>query len=431
MSSGLSPFDLIAGILLVAALIGSINHLFVRIPPSVGMLLGSLLVCIAVLGIDEWAGHGFLTQLRTILDQADLSHVFLDGTLAFLLFAGSLHVSLIELRDNKWTILVLATASVILATVLFGGGIWLVFRLTDTPVPLGWCAVLGAVLAPTDAVVVDGLLRRLQLPIPLRAAISGESLFNDGAGVILFLITLGIAQGQKGLVGHGQVAAALLAAGLGGAALGGGAGYLAGKLMARIDDAGLQLTISLALVMTSYRLAGALDVSGPIAVVTAGLLVGRITPQFAPHGDGPPSVVLGFWTLFDELLNAMLFLLIGFQIADLSYSRLAILPILMSVPLSVVSRLISIAIPVLVSRGSWRDRERAIAVMTWAGLRGGVSIALALTIPQTPYRAQLLTICYSVVLFTIIVQGMTMPGLIRRLYGKTSAGQLGSAGLSP
>ena len=412
-------FDLVALILLFAALIGCINQLYVGIPRSIALLVGSLAISLLVLGIDSATGYGLTGWLRDALSAADLPHIFLDGVLAFLLFNGSLHVSLRELRDNKWMILVLATASVIVATVLFAFGIWAVFQVVDVPVPLRWCAVLGAVLAPTDAVVVDSLLRRLALPPALRAAISGESLFNDGAGVILFLITLEIAGGQTGLIGHGRVIGALLVAGAGGIALGSAAGYLAARVMRRVGDYGLQLTISLALVIASYRLAGALDVSGPIAVVTAGLLLGQVAPQFTVS-SGPESAVVAFWSLLDELLNAMLFLLIGFQVIEVTLSRLAWFPTLMAVPLAILCRFASVAIPSLFLGATGRDRERAIAVLTWAGLRGGVSVALALTLPPSPFREQLLTICYAVVVFTIVVQGLTMPRVIRGLYGPMS-----------
>ena len=414
-------FDLVALILVFAALIGCINHLYVRIPRSIALLLGSLAIALAVRAIDSAAGYGITGWLSAAMSAADLPHLFLDGVLAFLLFNASLHVSLHELRDNKWMILVLATASVIVATTLFAFGIWAVFQAAGTPVPLRWCGVLGAVLAPTDAVVVDSLLRRLALPPPLRAAISGESLFNDGAGVILFLITLEVAQGQTGLIGHGRVAAALLVASAGGVALGSAAGYLAALLMRKIGDNGLQLTVSLALVITSYRLADALDVSGPITVVTAGLVLGQVAPQFTVS-DGPGSAVVAFWSLLDELLNAMLFLLIGFQVLEVTLGREAWLPTLMSVPLAITSRFVSIALPALFSGADRREKERTIAVLTWAGLRGGVSVALALTLPSSPFREQLLTICYAVVVFTIVVQGLTMPRVMRGLYGPMAGG---------
>ncbi len=420
-------FDLVALILVFAALIGCINHLYVRIPQSIALLLGSLAVAVAFRWFDASTGSRITGHLSDAMGAFDLPHLFLDGVLAFLLFNGSLHVSLHELRDNKWTILVLATASVIVATTLFALGIWAIFQAAGTPVPLRWCGVLGAVLAPTDAVVVDSLLRRLALPAPLRAAISGESLFNDGAGVVLFLMTLAVAHGQTGLIGHGRVLAALLIESAGGVVLGSVTGYLAARIMRRIGDRGLQLTVSLALVIASYRLAGVLGVSGPITVVTAGLVLGQVAPQFTVS-DGPGSAVVAFWSLLDELLNAMLFLLIGFQVIEVTVGRQTWLPTLMSVPLAIASRFASVAIPALFSGADRRDKERTIAVLTWAGLRGGVSVALALTLPPSPYREELLTICYAVVVFTIVVQGLTMPRVMRGLYGPITGADIAPIG---
>jgi CPA1 family monovalent cation:H+ antiporter len=340
--------------------------------------------------------------------------VFLDGVLALLLFAGSLHVDMGGLRVSIRLIAVLSTVSVILATVLFAAGLWLVFQAVGTPVPLAWCGVAGAILAPTDAVVADAILRRVGLPRRLRGVILGESLFNDGAGVVLFLITLGIVHGETGMIGHGRVAAALLIAGLGGAAIGWVGGYIAARLIRRITDDGLRLTVTLALVMATYRIALTLEVSGPIAVVVSGLVVAAMLPRLGGT-DESPSVIVGFWALLDELLNAMLFVLIGFQISEISLDRIALVPILLAVPLAVVSRMISIAPPILASAGPWRVRLRRAVVLTWTGMRGGISVALALTLPQSPYRAELLAVCYVVVVFSIIVQGLTMPRVLGAL----------------
>ncbi len=408
--------DLLAIVLGLAVLIGCANHLWLKLPPAIGMLLGSLALSAAIVTSDRMFHLHVMHWFRGTFDAADLPHVFLDGALALLLFAGSLHVDVAELNRRRWLILLLATASVIVSTLIFGAGIWLVFAGLGGAVPLAWCFVLGAVLAPTDAVVVESLLKQVALPANLRAAIVGESLFNDGAGVVLFLLALGVTQGEKVALGHGQVLAALARDIAGGAALGVGVGWLAGALIRRVHDQALQLLISLALVLGCYRLANLAELSGPIAVVAAGLCLSSRSPQFG-MGWEQRAALVGFWSLLDQILNAVLFLLIGLHILGLVVAPRQLLSIVFAVPLAVLARLVSVAAPLALTRESVLDKARDAAVLTWAGLRGGISIALALTLPASPWRTDLLVVTYAVVVFTIVVQGLTMSRVLRAAYG--------------
>jgi monovalent cation:H+ antiporter, CPA1 family len=423
MTETFQPVDLFAIVLALAVLIGCINNLWIRLPPAIGMLLGSLAVSMLVVSSDHVLHLQVMSWFRGTLDSAQLPRVFLNGVLALLLFAGSLHVDVAELSRRRWLILLLATASVMIATLIFGAGMWVMFGLIGMAVPLIWCFVLGAILAPTDAVVVETLLQRVALPPGLRAAIVGESLFNDGAGVVLFLLTLGVTQGDTIELGHGQVALALLREIGGGAALGFATGWLAALLMRRIADEGLLLLISLTLVLGSYRIANVFELSGPIAVVSAGLCLVSPSPRF---GMAPRTraVLLGFWTLLDQLLNTMLFLLVGLQLLGLVIQPAELIPIMFAIPLAVLSRLVSVAVPMLLSRDGLHDKARNVAVLTWAGLRGGISIALALTLPASPWRADLLVVAYAVVVFTIVVQGLTMPWFLRAAYGQKNRPEL-------
>jgi CPA1 family monovalent cation:H+ antiporter len=410
------PVDLLAIVLALAALIGCINYLWIGLPPAIGMLLGALTVSLLIVSSDHVLHLHVMRWFRGTLDDAHLSRVFLNAILALLLFAGSLHIDVVELNKRRFTILMLATVSVMISTVLFGGVMYYTYGLIGSFVPFVWCIVLGAILAPTDAVVVENLLNKIALPPRVRTAIVGESLFNDGAGVVLFLVALGVTEGDTYVFGHGIVAIALLREIAGGALLGFVGGWLAAMLLRRISDSGLQLLISLALVIGTYRIANLAELSGPIAVVSAGLTLASPSPRFGMKAD-TRAVLVGFWSLLDQLINTLLFLALGLQILGLVVAPIELVPIAFAIPLAVLARLVSVAAPMVLTRQRLRDKAREIGVLTWAGLRGGISIALALSLPPSPWRADLLVVTYAVVIFTIVVQGLTLPRVLRELYG--------------
>ena len=415
-----SSADLVAILLVLAAAVATLNQRFFGLPRAIALLLASLGVSALVAAVDPFVPQDLSGWVRTMLGGAALPQVLLQIVLGLLLFAASLHVDLTELRRQKWTVLVLATVSVIIATAVFGSGIWGLFRLAGSPIPLAGCLVLGAVLAPTDAVVVDALLRRAPLPSGLKTAISGESLFNDGAGVVLFQIMLRLAHGERGLIGHGQVAFAIASQGVGGGALGCATGLIAARVIRWADEPSLRLMISLALVTATYRLADIAGVSGPTAVVACGLMLRMQAPRDVA-GVSLIDEMTGFWQVVDELMNAMLFVLIGLELFVINLAGIVLLPVIAALPLALLSRLAGVALPVVALPGSGLRDPRGVAVLTWAGLRGGVSIALALTLPPSPYRGRLLVVCYAVVVFSMLVQGLTMPNVIRRLYGSGGA----------
>jgi CPA1 family monovalent cation:H+ antiporter len=416
MTETLQPVDLLAVVLVLAVLIGCVNYFWIKLPSAIGMLLGALVVSLAIVSSDHVFHLHVMGWFRGTIDAVHFPRVFLNAVLALLLFAGSLHVNVTELNRRRWMILLLATASVVCATLIFGAGMWLTFSVIGMAVPFVWCIVLGAILAPTDAVVVESLLQQVGLPESLRAAIVGESLFNDGAGVVLFLLALGITQGETYEFGHGQVLIALVREIGGGAALGVVTGFLAALLMRRVNDDGLLLLISLALVLGSYRIANVLDLSGPIAVVSAGLCIASPSPRFGITAK-VRTVLVSFWTLLDQLMNTMLFLLVGLQILGLVIQPMELIPLAFAVPLAVIARAVSVAVPLLFVHQSLTDKFRDVAILTWAGLRGGISIALALSLPASPWRTDLLVVTYAVVVFTIVVQGLTMPEFLRKAYG--------------
>jgi monovalent cation:H+ antiporter, CPA1 family len=410
----LSTFDMAAVLLLLAASIGVVNERTLQLPRPVALLLGSLVVLTAIVTADMLFEQAVRQHLRERLSHAHLPQILLNGFVALLLFASSLRVDLGDLRRRAMAVFVLATGSVVLATILFAVGIWLVLRLIGEPIPLAWCLVIGAILAPTDAVAVEGLLARVRLPAGLHATIAGESLFNDGAAVVLFGTALALANGHTDMVGHGRLAEAILFEGGGGALLGAAAGYFGYRIIRLTEDDNLGTTISLALALSTYRVALALDISGPIAVVVAGMVLG--TALSRPAEDSrKANNLFAVWPLIDDTLNTLLYLLIGFEVLMLDLSWQAVLAVAVSVPLALVARLLSVGLPLIVLRVA--NPFRSTGILTWAGLRGGISIALALIMPHTPYRNLLLTICFGVVIFTVVVQGLLLPRVVNVLSG--------------
>ena len=415
----MSTFDAAALVLVLAAVIGLINDRWIGIPRNIALLLGALAVAGTAFLSAKLLGHDSAIMMwRDRLDQANLSGVLLQGVLALLWFAGSLHVDVGELRARAWTIASLATLGVIAATVLFGLGFYLMSRLVGLDVPLVWCAILGALVAPTDAVVVEALLRPIRVPGELRAILSGESLFNDGAAVVVFLSLLAIAAGEHKVIGSGYLAAKIAAEVLGGGALGWIAGLAAALSCRRVSDRSLELTVTLALALASYRIAVALGVSGPIAVVTAGLAWAQAARRSDRHGQVATS-----WSVIDDLLNTLLFILMGFQFlaVPLTPTVLLLLPIVFA--LSLATRALSVAPAILTLRMPLQGKLRGVGLLTWSGLRGGISIALALTLPETPWRDLVLAIGYAVVIMTIVIQGLSIAPVLGVLYRSHPGGR--------
>jgi CPA1 family monovalent cation:H+ antiporter len=413
----LSPFDLGALIFLFAATVGYFNDRHFHLPRPIALLLGALLVSLLIILVGALfpaLDIRLLAQRR--IAGAHLPHVLLDGVLALLLFAAALHVDLRELRSQAWAVFGLATVGVILASLLFAAGIWVVFRLDGIEVPLIWCFVLGAVLAPTDAIAVDDLLKRAGLPAGLKALISGESLFNDGTAVVLFFAALAAADGEPGVVGHGRIIIALLTEGTAGAALGAGLAYFAGFVIRRVSDDNLTLTISVASALAAYRLATAFGWSGPIAAVVCGIVLASLRLDSQGRLERRRKLV-DFWAFLDELLNTFLFIILGFEILNVAGEDFALLPAIMAVILALAARLLSVcALTPLLPRG-WDRRKPVIAVLTWVGLRGGISLALVLNLPDNEWRGTLAAVCYVVVIFSIVAQGLLTPRVIASFYG--------------
>ena len=405
----------IATLLGLAAIIGYINHRFLHLPRTIGLVLIAMAASLIALGIDALIpGWGVGPGFRAVLVDIDFSDTLMQGMLGFLLFAGALHVDLGHLAKRGWAIAALATGGLLVSTGIVGVGIWFVFNLTGLNIPLIYCLLFGALISPTDPVAVLGILKTVKVPASLEAKIAGESLFNDGVGVVIFVILLAMATSGGNALDLGDITSLFLREALGGAALGLAAGAVAFWALRSIDEYNLEVIITLALVTVTYEVAHMLHTSGPIAVVVSGLLIGNHGTRLA-MSETTREHLTNFWTLIDEILNAVLFLLIGLEVIIISTTPGLMWVSLIAIPLVLGARFVAVAVPIGVF-GLFRDFTKgAIPVLTWGGLRGGISVALALSLPNGDEKDAIVTVCYTVVVFSILVQGLTIGKLVQRV----------------
>lgn len=412
----LSAFELIAVLLVLTASFGWINHRFFSLPDTVGLLAMGLAASLVLLVVEiSFPDTPLYQEIADFVRQVDFRKAVLDGVLAFLLFAGALHVNIGALRDRAWVVGGMATVGVLLSTTLVGLGFYYISALLGAPVPLSWAFVFGALISPTDPVAVLSTLKAVRVPQSLEMDMTGESLFNDGVGVVIFTIALAVAAGSGGEsgTGPGHIAELFVVEALGGAALGLVAGFIAYRAMKQIDNYSVEVLISLGLVTGSYALASRIGTSGPIAVMVAGLLIGNRGPRYA-MSDLTQRYLFGFWTLVDEILNAILFLLIGLEVLVLRFDAGYAWAAAAAIPLVLAARLVSVSVPVVVLSRWNRFVDGTIPVLTWGGLRGGISVALALSIPEVDAKSEILAATYTVVVFTILVQGLSLRRLVAR-----------------
>ncbi|GAD10146.1 nhap-type Na+/H+ and K+/H+ antiporters [Gluconobacter frateurii NBRC 103465] len=417
----MNSLGLFALLMVGATCFGVLNERLLKLPMTIGILLISMVLSMMVMLINPLIpGYDLQHIPRSLLGQVNLPETFLEGALSFLLFAGAMQVNLGLLLARGKAVAALAIFGTVLAVALLAGAAWFVFPLLGMQVPFSWCVVLGAILAPTDPVSVVGMLRRLGLPDSLQAVFAGESLFNDGVGVVIFGTVIGVATGEAQSVAMTDFVVRFLIEAVGGGLLGGVSGWVALKIIRGVKDMQIDLLASLALATGTYSLASALHMSGPIAVVVAGMWLATDAGKRAIPEHSRQELVT-FWGLIDEILNALLFLLIGFELLEITPHLPTLVATLLIIPLSVVVRGLSVflsTMPVHLRKG---ERGKALGVLTWGGLRGGISVALALGLPPGGLRETLLPVCYGVVVFTIIVQGLTMEKVVNRLYPKSTS----------
>lgn len=402
-------FDLAAIVITAAAIFAWINHRWLRMPTTLGVMLLGLMLSLA-LALMRRYGFDFASDVEAILHQIDFDEALLHGILSFLLFAGALHVDLESLRQHRWIVATLASVGVLISTVVLGVGAWCVFTVMGIPLPLVWCLLFGALIAPTDPIAVMATLKRLGAPKALEIKIAGESLFNDGIGVVVFIVLLGIATGSApaSVEGIGKL---FLYEAVGGVLFGLLLGWTGFQLLKRVDKYDVEVLLTLAIVMGGYALAFRLHASAPIAIVVAGLYIGNHGRALAMSAQTRERLD-DFWELIDEILNAVLFLLIGVEVLVLTFHGQYLLAGLVLIPVALLARWVSVGLPISLFRMRHAFPERTVRILTWGGLRGGISVALALSLPPGPIREQLLMATYAIVLFSLLVQGSTIGRLL-------------------
>lgn len=418
-------FEITAILMVLTALFSYINYRVLHMPTTIGVMVIALVVSLGIVTLG-WLGMDIgQSQVARILETIDFNQALLHGMLSFLLFAGAMHIKFDDLTKQKWAITVLATAGVVASTFIVGGLTWVVLDILGIPATFIYCLLFGALISPTDPVAVIGILKTAGVPKSLETKIAGESLFNDGIGVVVFLIILELAQGSGGIT-MGRVATLFLGEAVGGAVLGLVIGVLAYQMLKRVNNYQVEVIITLALVMGGYALADRIHTSGPIAIVVAGLLIGNQGRAFA-MSEVTRARLDDFWELMDEILNALLFMLIGLEVLLMPFTRGLFVAGLAAIVITLFARWASVGGSVLLMRSFRTFNPGAVGIMTWGGLRGGISVALALSIPTVPERMTIITITYIIVVFSIIIQGMTLGKLVARIYPDAPGERNGSS----
>ena len=408
-------------ILVCVSVFGFLNHRYLKLPLTVGLVIIALVTGLGVMFLDIiLPSVGVSETLKTWLNEIDFNTTLMNGMLSFLLFAGALHVDLNSLMKAKIHVSVLATVGVMISTLINGTCFYYFAQLFGFNIEYLYCLIFGVIVSPTDPVAVMALLKRLKVPKRLEAMIGGESLFNDGVAVVIFSVLLTIAFGsatgqEAGAMDTNAILGLFVKEAFGGALLGIVSGYLTYLLLRKVDDYVIEVIATLALVMGAYSIALNLHISGPIAMVVAGVFIGNTGRQFA-MSEKSREHVTDFWHLIDEILNAALFVLIGFEVIVLSSSMDVITLSIIAVVVAVIARFSAVSIPLQFLNPIVAKEPGEISILTWAGLRGGISIALALSLPDIEIKPVILTATYAVVIFTILIQGLTIEKLIKKYH---------------
>ncbi|MFH2037708.1 MAG: sodium:proton antiporter [Candidatus Zixiibacteriota bacterium] len=407
----MSIFTIFAVFITIAAVASYINYKYIRLPSTIGLMAIGLTMSLSIIGLNA-IGFNFKPPIEKFLTGIDFGEALMKGMLSFLLFAGALKININDLAQKKLVVSTLATGGVIATTFIVGTIIYFGLGLITLYLPYAYCLVFGALIAPTDPVAVIAILKSAKASKSLETKIAGESLFNDGIGVVVFTVMLGIAVGGgDSTIKH--ILALFVREALGGIVFGLLIGLLAYKMLKNVNDHSVEILLTLALVSGGYALAGYLHTSGPIAIVVAGVLIGNHGRALA-MSESTRDHLDKFWELIDETLNAILFIWIGMEILVLSFSTSYFIAGLIAIPVTLGARFLSVWSTISILK-RWREfTKNAIIILTWGGLRGGISIAMALSLSAGAERNLIVSMTYIVVIFSIMVQGITIKNLVKR-----------------
>lgn len=407
----MSLFHIIAVLVVLAALFSYLNHRYVGLPSTVGLMVMALALSFLLEGAGA-LGYAVEGHAARLLHSIDFDQTVLHGLLGFLLFAAALHIDLAELAQQRWPVLLLATIGVAISTTIVGVLLWLALGVFGIALPFIYCLLFGALISPTDPIAVLALLKEAGVHKDLEMKIAGESLFNDGVGVVLFLVLAGLATGQKHVT-FDEVSLLIVREIGGGVLFGVIAGAVVARMLAHTASYQVAVLVTLALATGGYALADAWQLSAPIAMVMAGLLIGNHGRRLAIPEE-TRQYLDTFWQFVDEILNAVLFVLIGLEVLVLIYTRDHLIASVLAIPIVLLARFISVGLPIGLLHAIQGFTPGTVKILTWGGLRGGVSVALALSLPAGPARDLILSMTYAVVAFSIIAQGLTIDRLIAR-----------------
>jgi CPA1 family monovalent cation:H+ antiporter len=405
-------YFIITALIFLAAIFGFINARFLKLPTTIGLMLITILYTLAVLAL-SYFDDTLLKAEIDLIGQIDFEKILMDYMLSFLLFAGALHTNFQQLKIQRWPIAAFATLGILVSTFLVGTATFYLLQLLGLSVNFIYCLLFGALISPTDPIAVLGILKQANVPKKLETKIVGESLFNDGVGVVIFLTIYSIASSEGASIEPMDIVQLFVQEVFGGIALGLAIGWIAYKLMKSIDDFSTEIIITLAAVMAGTVAAQHFHLSAPLAMVAAGLLIGNDRMRDSAMSEITERYVDKFWELIDILLNAILFVLIGMEMLVLTYKGDYIFAGLLAIPIVILCRYASLWLPIKLFEKKLAFVPKTNLIMTWGGLRGGISIALALSLTDSMHREMFLVLTYVVVVFSILVQGLSVEKLVK------------------